>query len=256
MRRSYRDVPTRAIELYQKGVPLAEVGRQVGFSSPAVAKFLRSHGVPILAKGQKHGPQPEREELQALRDQGLSAREIGEHYGRSDEWARERLASFEIPRLPGKARPEHNYFWSGGRTTDKTGYVLARMNRHPHASRTGYVREHRLVMEAQLGRLLDPREVVDHCNGIVDDNRPENLVLYSTNADHLRGTLTGRPQRSRALRRSRPDGPTLTAKETGADRSRLSHPLGPWPPGTTVPGLSGMLDQPVPARPSRPRSMT
>jgi len=239
MRRSYADVPPEAVELYRKGVPLAEVGAQLGWSAPAVAKYLRSQDVEILGRGQKHTPKPGEQELRELRGRGWSAAEVGAHYGMSDEWARERMASFGIDRLPGKARPERNAFWNGGRTTDRVGYVLAKMNGHPGRNRLGYVREHRLVMEAHLGRLLSKIEVVDHRNGIVDDNRIENLALYASNADHLRETLTGRPQRSTIQRRSRPGGPTLSASETGADPLRGSHPLGPWPHGTAALAPSG-----------------
>jgi len=83
-------------------------------------------------------------------------------------------------------------FWKGGRCVDKSGYVLVRANDHPNASKNGYVREHRLVMEQHLGRLLLKSEVVHHLSSDKSDNRIENLELFSTNGCHLAHELAGR----------------------------------------------------------------
>jgi hypothetical protein len=66
------------------------------------------------------------------------------------------------------------------------GYVLVWQPAHPAASSSGYVLEHRLVMEQHLKRYLLPDEVVHHRNGDRADNRIENLQLFDSNSSHTK----------------------------------------------------------------------
>ena len=72
------------------------------------------------------------------------------------------------------------------RLLNDRGYVFILKPEHHAANRYGYVREHRVVMENKLGRDLSHKEIVHHENGIRDDNRAENPVLFPNNASHAK----------------------------------------------------------------------
>ncbi len=84
------------------------------------------------------------------------------------------------PRPLGNKHPN----WKGGKVKMGHDYIQIYNPTHPYANVKHYVLEHRLVMEKHIGRILLPTEVVHHINGIVDDNRIENLMLFSNNAEH------------------------------------------------------------------------
>jgi len=81
--------------------------------------------------------------------------------------------------------------WNGGRTTCGNGrYILVRVSPDwpwpGMVTAQGYIREHRMVLAMKLGRALERREVSHHVNGDTMDNRPENLMLFAGQGDHMR----------------------------------------------------------------------
>lgn len=69
--------------------------------------------------------------------------------------------------------------WKGGKKKTSSGYLMIYKPNHPTAKITGYVMEHRLVMEQKLGRILTKDEIVHHKNGNKQDNTVENLEVLS-----------------------------------------------------------------------------
>lgn len=59
------------------------------------------------------------------------------------------------------------------------GYIIEFNPFHPTAPKKGWVREHKRIMSDYLGRPLNKYETVHHKNGIRDDNRLENLELWT-----------------------------------------------------------------------------
>ena len=73
--------------------------------------------------------------------------------------------------------------WKGGRRKNR-GYVYILFPTHPFARKDGYIFEHRLVMEKEIGRYLKSQERVHHINKILTDNRIKNLILFANAGEH------------------------------------------------------------------------
>lgn len=119
-----------------------------------------------------------------LWDSGLGQYAIADQMGTSQPVVSRVLREFPERRKWRNKRGPESLNWQGGRHVNHDGYVLVWMAPDdPLAAmrpRSGYVLEHRLVMGRVLGRALKKNENVHHLNGVRDDNRPENLELWST----------------------------------------------------------------------------
>ena len=74
--------------------------------------------------------------------------------------------------------------WKGGKSKDLKGYILIYQPQHPNSKKSGYILEHRLVMEKYLGRYLQRKEIVHHKNLDKGDNKIENLFLFPNDRLH------------------------------------------------------------------------
>lgn len=81
---------------------------------------------------------------------------------------------------------KNNPRWHGGIRMERENYKLVFFPEHPHASKAGYVREHRLVMEQYLKRYLKVTEVVHHIDHNPLNNKIENLWLFANQNEHVK----------------------------------------------------------------------
>jgi hypothetical protein len=202
------------IRRYESGETASDLAKECDVAYQTIQSRLREAGVIIRGRGPTEKGRErislaqrfpiDENLLRELAREGMSTREIAKMIpgNPSEECVRERMIDLGIERLAAKARPERNAFWRGGLSVDSDGYILVKFPGHPDATKGGYVRQHRLVMEEKIGRRLRRGEVVDHRNGDTSDNRPENLRLFASNTEHLAETLQGRRKLSASERQT------------------------------------------------------
>jgi len=80
---------------------------------------------------------------------------------------------------------ENNPAFNGGKYISNGYYVLF-MPDHPNRDIKNMVYEHRYVMECKLGRYLTIEECVHHIDHNKLNNKPENLMLFKNNSEHIK----------------------------------------------------------------------
>ena len=129
-----------------------------------------------------------------LAREGKTSAEIAQVTGKTPKAIQKFFRRYDFPNLHNieVRRMQEQPMWKGGEKLMK-GYTYRRVPDHPNGTKHGnYVAVHRLVMEQKLGRYLLPTEVVDHIDGNIQNNHPDNLRVFANNAEHLRETLKGR----------------------------------------------------------------
>jgi len=188
----------QVLQWNSQGLTRQEIAERLGLKTHVVQSFLQRRNI-----------QPQFLPGRLLVEKGDEVRRLIEEEGETHEQVARRLGvhrstverycsslGLRTARTGPRSGAGHSQRWGGGRCLTKGWYVSVYAPLHPQARSTGYVPEHRLVLEVVLGRYLDPAEVVDHVDGHPQHNWPENLRLFASNADHLKATLSGKPKAS------------------------------------------------------------
>ena len=196
-----------------------KIGKQLNCSNPTVLKLLKNYGIRIrpLPEAQRKLDVDHDTLYKMYWGDSMSASQIAAVYSVDANTILHYLKVFDIPRrtrgeghqlaiTTGHYNPsevvrivpkgEKSANWKGGRTESK-GYISIKLQPdnffYPMANSNGYIREHRLVIATQIGRLLHPWEIVHHRGtkypvGSMQnrgDNRLANLEL-TIRGDHIR----------------------------------------------------------------------
>jgi hypothetical protein len=177
---------------YAEGERTGLLKKEFGCSSWLIRDIAVRYGARVFGRGNRNREfsKQEIDKMKRLWTEGASQAEVGGHFGISQIVVSRvlRAAGIETSRRR-PVGPNHGS-WRGGRIKMDGGYVGIQVGPdHELASmrnRMGYVSEHRLVMARKLGHALKRTDVVHYINGVRDDNRPENLELWT--GHHPRGS--------------------------------------------------------------------
>lgn len=179
-----RDTEEQIVERYKRGDTVVSIARTFGCNPWTVRNIVKRWGIPRRTIG----AQPRvftSDEMAVIADlarQGLSQRAIGKDMGASQIAISRAMATHGIPPAhPTAHRGPGHSTWKGGRLISGGGYVEVWLPADsPFASmrtKSGYVRENRLVMAQALGRPLASWETVHHIDGQRAHNALSNLQL-------------------------------------------------------------------------------
>ena len=103
-------------------------------------------------------------------------------------WSRHRKGEVNRFKIGHQIKGSSNPRWNNGIYIERGGYICIRKPTHPHATKRGYVLQHRLVYEEFYKCCVLPWIHVHHINENKIDNRIENLILMSESDHHTHHT--------------------------------------------------------------------
>lgn len=153
------------VAYYEKVMTHAEMCKLFNCKASTLGNFRQRHGLP------------NREEFYPTRRSDVAKKSKNLFKKGCKPWNKGK----PFPQVAGANNPN----WKGGKFITVYGYAVAKAPKgHPYADK-GYVKEHRLTMEAHIGRFLSPDEHVHHINHDKLDNRIENLQIV-TPSEHAK----------------------------------------------------------------------
>lgn len=213
-----RDITAEEIRSeYDSGISLKEVRQRLGCSRKTLLRLMSDYNIPIRGMStlvpQFQDPTWLREQIITLNRSYTSiAQELGSTSGNVAHHARRLGITEKRPQSEATRDALRRHFprgrfgsnaanWKGGRQKSGNGYIKIYQPEHPAADPGGCVAEHRLVMEATLGRYLKTEEVVDHIDRNRSNNSPENLRLHESRAHHVKDHFSARDQLMIAIKK-------------------------------------------------------
>ena len=157
----------RLKELYvEKDISMSKIAQLTGASIGLVHKRIHEEGFVVC---KKFGDHNHSRKLNPVEKQRISSLHKGKTVTKES-----RIKMSEAAKI-------HT---SGHKKIRDDGYVAIYYPDHPDSTGEGYVMEHRLVMEREIGRRISKNEVVHHINHDRSDNRINNLRVM-TASDHM-----------------------------------------------------------------------
>jgi len=163
-------------EAYKRLGTLLKVANEFGVSKKLILNYMKKFNIK---RNQRANPKDTATAIRSLAESGKTTAEIAKTLSRSKVYINKVARDFGIVIT--------DKYHKGLITTD-SGYILVKAPEgHPGKDCKGYVREHRLVVEKNIGRYLTKAEVVHHADETREarsNNDLSNLELMSV-AEHL-----------------------------------------------------------------------